>query len=733
MKITALLGLFCLVVLQSSAQIQANQVTFLQGGQVHDQEFFANTNYIATNGGVFKMAANSSAWVNDNTGMGSIPSFSVQIKNLVVFGDQLIALSRSGVAAVKRSGEDWSPFMPEYIFVDIEVFQGELYAYGYLKDPNLWFQDYNLFQIDLTGQVTDMQQTMSFYFFGPKKNLRVIGNKLTCLTPNSLRVFDGNQFTTLPYPPTLTLDVFGVSTEEIFAQTFTWFGPSTILRINNIYRLEPGKGWQKFNIDTVSTTYLKSAFVLEGRLNLSVYEQTEASVTPALYSKVDLPIAGTQWVRNVTTSPTVELPDGMVKVSATSYIGYSGSGVYTTNTPFTQPTTDLNNGFYGTQHQKSLFNGDTLISLVNYQLNAWNRQGQSIPITAKNADDFFNHKNKLYTISGGVLYEYVNGLSAPPNRVEVNGTYVSSIFPLTAPSKAILFGGLDFDAKEAKNILLDLDTKEISTVNFEGRPIIFRRLIWHKNKYLGLAFSLKFQGNGAQSDTIFLLKSDDGINYKMIDYGYEKDTRKEVTAIYEANDSLIVTVSQMIWTGMAFEANLKIFYLDPQQDQLVYLGTGNRVIKDVYYINGNKFGLIESVFEGLYEETAPFTWAKASFNGIPEGAIVSSVFYDNSGTAYLGTDGNGIFRLEIPASLGEFSSNKLLQVYPNPAQSVINIPINSGGAEIELYTTGGRLIKKTTLSGNDTAVLDINDLTPGLYIGRRTQGSETKAFVIVKQ
>lgn len=84
-----------------------------------------------------------------------------------------------------------------------------------------------------------------------------------------------------------------------------------------------------------------------------------------------------------------------------------------------------------------------------------------------------------------------------------------------------------------------------------------------------------------------------------------------------------------------------------------------------------------------------------------------------------------------PTNINEKKNNDKITIYPNPSNSLvyINLPNSKQNFTIELYSTLGELILKTT----DKTVLDISNFTNGIYLLKVRQANNSFTTKIVKQ
>ncbi len=124
---------------------------------------------------------------------------------------------------------------------------------------------------------------------------------------------------------------------------------------------------------------------------------------------------------------------------------------------------------------------------------------------------------------------------------------------------------------------------------------------------------------------------------------------------------------------------------------------------------------------------------------IPEEQILKLAVYRNGTPAYLNNP--VIYDLEYLFSpvIGiseQYSDNFSVKLYPNPANSIINIELKkviSNNAGYIIYDLAGRQIKEGHLSGFSTNTISINDLSRGMYILKLVNGNNSYVRKFVKK
>jgi hypothetical protein len=83
--------------------------------------------------------------------------------------------------------------------------------------------------------------------------------------------------------------------------------------------------------------------------------------------------------------------------------------------------------------------------------------------------------------------------------------------------------------------------------------------------------------------------------------------------------------------------------------------------------------------------------------------------------------------------LNEVSQSNLLKVFPNPAQSVINVNLDAKlvGSEFKIYDNLGKSVKTGKINSVNTTI-EINDLSGGIYIFN-LGGNMNQTFKVIKE
>uniref|UniRef100_UPI003752D3EF T9SS type A sorting domain-containing protein n=1 Tax=Flavobacterium sp. TaxID=239 RepID=UPI003752D3EF len=79
-----------------------------------------------------------------------------------------------------------------------------------------------------------------------------------------------------------------------------------------------------------------------------------------------------------------------------------------------------------------------------------------------------------------------------------------------------------------------------------------------------------------------------------------------------------------------------------------------------------------------------------------------------------------------------FEKDNSISVYPNPANSIVNIKANSNLKSIELYDVQGRILQ-TKLVNVTNEIIDISEYSNGIYFLKITSGDGVKVEQIVKE
>ena len=118
---------------------------------------------------------------------------------------------------------------------------------------------------------------------------------------------------------------------------------------------------------------------------------------------------------------------------------------------------------------------------------------------------------------------------------------------------------------------------------------------------------------------------------------------------------------------------------------------------------------------------------------------INTITEDTNGNIWIGTNGgaqwfNQTPGISIPTNIEYIINNKKYKAYPNPANSVINIDINSPSEQqitISVYNMHGQLKgqpQKHQVFGQQTITIDISDQSayqPGLYMIKIDDNTQT--------
>jgi uncharacterized protein (TIGR02145 family) len=122
----------------------------------------------------------------------------------------------------------------------------------------------------------------------------------------------------------------------------------------------------------------------------------------------------------------------------------------------------------------------------------------------------------------------------------------------------------------------------------------------------------------------------------------------------------------------------------------------------------------------------------ASAKVIPEGNIVMKIpVSDASGELVINTKINALskqFKLNLATSVEDMTLTSV-EVYPNPADDVLNFRNLSGAAVITVYDLHGKALLNTTITDNR---IDISTLPKGIYFVHISNGNETAIRKVVK-
>lgn len=93
--------------------------------------------------------------------------------------------------------------------------------------------------------------------------------------------------------------------------------------------------------------------------------------------------------------------------------------------------------------------------------------------------------------------------------------------------------------------------------------------------------------------------------------------------------------------------------------------------------------------------------------------------------------GSKSFVFTFPTATNELNSDDVVNVYPNPTSSILQISIPGDGGQIELYNLDGKLSLKQAISKK--SAVDVSSLEKGIYISKITYDQKTITKKIIVQ
>jgi hypothetical protein len=121
---------------------------------------------------------------------------------------------------------------------------------------------------------------------------------------------------------------------------------------------------------------------------------------------------------------------------------------------------------------------------------------------------------------------------------------------------------------------------------------------------------------------------------------------------------------------------------------------------------------------GLYKSTnAGLNWTIThNASEWQKGILVNSIKMIGN-TAFLGTIGNGIWKVENPFGVSALSDDNVLQIFPNPTADILNVSIpdfKGITAHISLYNSDGKIVMNKIIHNNQFQ-LNLSGLPSGNY------------------
>lgn len=115
------------------------------------------------------------------------------------------------------------------------------------------------------------------------------------------------------------------------------------------------------------------------------------------------------------------------------------------------------------------------------------------------------------------------------------------------------------------------------------------------------------------------------------------------------------------------------------------------------------------------DDQTQFTWEPVSFEFQATEETVVLTFSPTQ-EQYVGIDGVCMMPIDEPMSVEDYTSSLLLEMYPNPANSLVTISgIEQSDARIIVIDTNGRRVEDLLLNGQQQVQLDVSSWNAGIY------------------
>jgi hypothetical protein len=221
----------------------------------------------------------------------------------------------------------------------------------------------------------------------------------------------------------------------------------------------------------------------------------------------------------------------------------------------------------------------------------------------------------------------------------------------------------------------------------------------------------------------------DDVNWPHMKYNhnwYDTDPLYRDSKIYSVNDSMIQNV--LGWYGFVIWRESPVFDGTPSYKYEVDRWAGTEP---------EDFPMVWPRFNGSYRNSDLLT---ASIESLPLGDLN---WFPEAKARWMAEKDqieDHILALnEERYVLGPGVGNQLISesasfsIYPNPVRDAIHISCDAGLLSVRIFDVAGKLLREIRINGESDAVLDLSDVTKGMYILQiHTTTGETRSSKIMK-
>ncbi|TXC76058.1 T9SS type A sorting domain-containing protein [Luteibaculum oceani] len=722
---------------------------------------FDNNIYISGQGGVWRYNPDPSAATNNldliNSGISGLEKNQLAAtKDLFIWKGKLHILKNSGIV-MRLENDTWTEVFSGYKFNEVAVVKDQFF--GFITMNHLNFTEAYTGELhkydENTGELVSLNLRTK-RFLPTAKPLANIGNEiLGVVTGEGIYIYEDNKLTELPFIESVT-GIFGVDGSNIWI----WRDLSPFQSKTEILRLEDGF-WEDDYFGNNQKEQVEKVFEYNNGVGVNITPYIDYSKQSSETYIIEKPLLRNDslFIRPRAIPEYIErdyythnLINGIVSRPEGFYLAYKDVIRRRTNIRVRNGELGVAFGFRGTKHSVAGVSNNRLYTINHFKgdpekgtLDVFKMESgvqRSYPSLDYVTHLTFDQSNVL--IAGEVefydsLYT-INGEGDLVNlfKLPISGTqkFRDYYFPIHAELGVFQFPG-EYPSPSNKGILINAKTQETINISIPNEVGQITDTEYHNNPELLFCISNRAPYTQGQTTVASYYNL---ITRMWALIGFDEPVENGRIRVFEglsvidgllyavvrekdANNPEDLGIRMLYKSSTTLGAQFTFESMYPEYLPAKFRDYGTRnlgVNGDNYYQNDGDM----------------LDWSPLSFQGIPEGAQITSVEASNNGGLIIATYGNGIYQTQSTTGVSEFNMNdNFLDVYPNPARDIVTInihPSELNSSNHGVYNLSGKKVGELSIKG-DKVQINVSGLENGVYIGKvLNKKNSFRYFKIIK-
>lgn len=720
------LVLFSLISCALLAQNSWKQFTNLKNVSISSAIQDADNNiWLATQGGVYMSDSGGESWQLENSGFGKIDKAQSNTSFNLIASDWGMLLTNSLGHLYIWQNERWVHLYPDYSFVDIAFYKGNLYAVGknHINNP-FWFFDADLLRINNLDKLPEVMKRYGSLFFNFSDPLSVAGNGLIVSANDRIEYFDGDVFENISamQTPFIPRSIVGKSKDDLHAIAFSFFTPNQFFSVNNYFRYN-GVDWvESSQQGPENSAFALSQYFFDG--NYYQYAIDQTTFLSKFFKLQELPILGDEWVDlSALNTDLTSPPRYCFNVGLDEYLFVGNTFIKKGISELGVSFETRENNIYNGRFDKILLLKQKLYSINNEKLKIFDINSGNEEAVNFTTNNFFGDFLKFddYLAISQTINDSIKFFWNANNQWQSIGLNVFERYDeiIEKSKNSFVFKTRwDFRSQQFKYFEGNFESKKINEIDFKlpkDSIGIFKAISNQGNRLL-ISYPIDYSENSLTEfigrNTLHFKANDKSwieVNTGLFEVFGKESLRLD--NILVKNDTMVVILKY--FNNKANYRETRVLRYNQKTNTLEKLNNPISLDLDIVdYKDGEWSGFIN---DKLFYSKDLVEFEIIDTENIPEGANILSFDFEN-GVLLGATDGNGLFsRGEQLVSINEIS-NDLSELYPNPSSDNIKLTSQEQIKDFKIINMQGQVVKqKNNMQWLNTFSFSVSDLPIGVY------------------